>query len=315
MRLEEQHRRERDAVICEAFRNGATRKGLMKEFDISHATLYRVLTRGGIPPAQTIIKISAEQRQERDAAVCEAARSGMTVPELVGMFGLSRQSIGRSLHGSGIKPLKARRKPLKARRKPRASQNATRDAAICEAARTNASMPASELATMFGISKPSISRILIKNGISQAAIAKAKQREQDKMIGEMHHYGLTAQNISFEFNISLGAAYLALKRMGLAPNAATNLDRRNADICDAFRNGSSRYELAEQFKVADETIFRVLNAEELVARTGSKLTLRNADIRKAYREGATMRELAPQFNLSVPQIWRILGGTNDATGG
>jgi Mor family transcriptional regulator len=245
-RMAGEQKRERDAVICEAFRNGKTNTlTLAREFGLKRVSIQKILLEGGISRLA-----SAAERQKRDAAICEAYRNGSTVPALAEAFNLSKNQLWTTLRANGVGP-------------------------------------------------------------------EAKQQERDKAIREMHGFGLTAQDIAFEVNLSVDGVRYILEREGLPPNLPVNhqqAERERYDaICEAFRNGSSREELAEQFKIDRKTVYRALKAEGLnISQLGSlrmepqQRREREDAICEAFRSGTSTLALANKFNIRTSMVQRIL---------
>lgn len=196
-------------------------------------------------------EMTQEERCRQDAAICEAFRNGTARRKLVQEFGISRSGIYKILRAGGIAAAYTKTKITPQQRRER-------DAAICEAFRNGTNTLA--LAKEFDIDRTSIYDILGKGGIRRTATMKAERQERDKAIEKMHRFGLTVQDIAFEFSLSLTTVYSVLQSMGHPPNPPDKVHSRNAAICEAFRNGSSRHELAEQFEVSDHTILVILKA-------------------------------------------------------
>ena len=245
--------------------------------------------------------MTPEQTRERDAAVCEAFRSGTRPKALAKEFGMATSYIYKILAKAGLDP-----------QLQSAAERQKRDTAICEAFRNGSTVAA--LAEAFSLSKNQLWTTLRANGVGP----EAKQQERDKAIREMHGFGLAAQDIAFEFNLSVDAVRDILERSGLTPNPPVNHQQaerdRYAAICEAFRNGMrSHSELMAHFKVARKTVYRALKAEGLnISQLGSlrmkpqQMRERNAAVCEAARNGTSTLALANKFNIRTSLVQKIL---------
>lgn len=92
---------QRNAAICEAFRNGMSREQLMAHFKIARKTVYRALKAEGLNISQ-LGRMKPKQMRERDAAVCEAARSGTSTLALANKFNIRTSLVRKILRNNGM---------------------------------------------------------------------------------------------------------------------------------------------------------------------------------------------------------------------
>ncbi len=240
--------------------------------------------------------MTGEQTRERDAAICEAFRNGKTNTLMLAReYGLKRVSIQKILVKGGI-----------TRNRPSATERQKRDAAICEAFRNGSTVTA--LAEAFNLSKTQLWKTLRDNKVGP----EAKQQEQETTIREMHGFGLTTQDISFETGLLMDTVHSTLQRLGLTPNPSVKHEReRYADICEAFRNGMSREQLMAHFKIARKTVYRALKEEGLnISQLGrmkpQQMRERDAAVCEAARSCTSTLALANKFNIRTSLVQKIL---------
>jgi Mor family transcriptional regulator len=290
-RMAGEQKRERDAVICEAFRNGKTNTLMLaREYGLERVSIQKILLEGGITRLA-----SAAERQKRDAAICEAFRNGSTVTALAEAFNLSKTQLWTTLRANGVGP---------------EAKQQERDNAIREM--HGFGLAAKDIAFDLSLPVDTVHGILERLGLPPNLPVNHEQVERNAAICEAFRNGMSREQLMAHFKIARKTVYRTLKAEGLNISQLGSLRmkpqqmrEREAAVCEAFRKGKTTFELANEFNIRTSLVQKILRNNGLRMKR-QQMRERETAVCEAFRSGTSTLALANKFNIRISMVQRIL---------
>jgi DNA invertase Pin-like site-specific DNA recombinase len=244
----------------------------------------------------------AQERGERNLAILERAKAGVTYQAISREMGLPLSTVYQICQKFGVK---APRPPV-LRRDEAMIQ---RDQQIIERVRAGGSLVITGRA--FGISREWVRQICERSGVRSQfrnILGSEQRTERNLTIIDRAKSGISSALISRELGVSLGLIHQVCRQAGvrLPRQRDATKERRNRQIVEQVRAGSSTVAVARAFGLSQTVISRIcIRAGVLSKQTAAALRERDRAIVKRVKAGTSIRAVASELGLTDSRIRQV----------
>lgn len=283
---------QRNERIIKDAQSGLTTTELQDKYTLSKDTIYRIA--GHVLRAQPKTP-RPERHAQRNQAIIEDARAGMTPREIQDKYTLSEASI-RRIAGGNLRP-----QPKRPRIRLTKEELDARNQLILKDA--HAGLTTREMAEKYDLLQDSIRRIA---GDILKARAQKRKAQRNQSIIEDAHAGLNRNELMEKHNLAhstihrIAGDIIKTQSQHRTTQRKTQLEPSNEAIREGARAGMTTKELGEKYNLTPSTINRIAG-DILRAKARKQL------IREDAHAGLTRKELETKYGLSGARISAIAG--------